>query len=99
MSPPEEAVAEESMQPANRFYSLLALAALGSAPDAQARVVSSSTNGFVIENSAIVPTDERTSWRALVDDVGRWWPADHTWFGRSENLHIDARAGGCFCEI
>ena len=24
---------------------------------------------------------------------------DHTWWGRASRLSIDARAGGCFCEI
>jgi uncharacterized protein YndB with AHSA1/START domain len=62
------------------------------------RVVSLSASDSS-QNSALVPTDPRTSWSALVDDVGRWWPADHTWFGRSENLRIEPRAGGCFCEI
>ena len=28
----------------------------------------------------------------------RWWPADHTWSGRRENLNLEATAGGCFCE-
>src|SRR5262245_8323952 len=78
---------------------VITLLPLVCALDAQAKVVSSSAGGFVIENSAVVPADAHTAWRALVDDVGKWWPADHTWFGRSENLRIDARAGGCFCEI
>lgn len=66
---------------------------------ARAEVVDIGPTGFVIENAVTVHADAMTAWRALVDDVGRWWPADHTWFGRSENLSIDARAGGCFCEI
>jgi hypothetical protein len=82
-----------------RPSSLLALVLLGTAVSAQAKVVSSNESGFVIENSVIVPTDPQVSWRALVESVGQWWPADHTWFGRSENLRIEPRAGGCFCEI
>src|SRR5690606_21620464 len=38
-------------------------------------------------------------WDALVDDVGQWWPADHTWWGDAARLSIRAEAGGCFCEI
>ena len=38
------------------------------------------------------------AWTALVDDVGRWWPADHTWWGDGDALSIEPRAGGCFCE-
>ena len=31
--------------------------------------------------------------------VDEWWVESHTWYGSRENLRIDARAGGCFCEI
>src|SRR5262245_2301608 len=74
---------------------LLALLVLGCSASAQAKVVSSNESGFIIENSVVVPTDPAASWRALVENVGEWWPADHTWFGRSENLRIEPRAGGC----
>ena len=63
-----------------------------------AAVVDSTPNGFTLENSIHVPTDAETAWRALVDDVGRWWPRDHTWWGAASKLSIEARAGGCFCE-
>jgi uncharacterized protein YndB with AHSA1/START domain len=77
----------------------LALLAFCLGLQARAEVLSHGPTGFLIENAATVPADPATTWNALVNDVGRWWPADHTWFGRSENLRIDARAGGCFCEI
>ena len=66
---------------------------------ASATVVDASPAGFTIENHETVPGDPMRAWRALVDDVGRWWPADHTWWGDSSRLSIQARAGGCFCEI
>ena len=28
----------------------------------------------------------------------RWWASDHTFSGSAANLHLDARAGGCWCE-
>jgi len=31
-------------------------------------------------------------------DVARWWGSDHTYSGDAKNLHLDARAGGCWCE-
>jgi hypothetical protein len=68
------------------------------AASAQAAVKDATPSGFTIENSQVVPVDADTAWRALVDDVGRWWPKDHTWWGDAANLSIDARAGGCFCE-
>jgi uncharacterized protein YndB with AHSA1/START domain len=35
---------------------------------------------------------------AAVIDVAHWWSSDHTYSGSAANLHMDARAGGCFCE-
>ncbi|QNP40606.1 SRPBCC family protein [Lysobacter solisilvae (ex Woo and Kim 2020)] len=74
----------------------LLLAAL--AGPAQAEVKDSAANGFTIENSQVVPVDAKTAWDALVNDVGRWWPKDHTWWGDATKLSIQPRAGGCFCE-
>ncbi|GGD75606.1 polyketide cyclase/dehydrase [Lacimicrobium alkaliphilum] len=55
--------------------------------------------GFIIENRVQVATSPEVSWSALVNDVGKWWPGDHSWFGKAENFSIAASAGGCFCEI
>lgn len=68
-------------------------------PGAKATIVDQATNGFTVENSQWVPTDPDTSWKAFVDDVGKWWPADHTWWGDASKLSISQEAGGCFCEI
>jgi uncharacterized protein YndB with AHSA1/START domain len=65
---------------------------------AQAEVKDANAAGFTLENAVQVPADAMTTWRALVDDVDRWWPADHTWWGAPGELSIEARAGGCFCE-
>ena len=64
-----------------------------------AEIKDSAANGFTIENGETVPVDAKTAWNALVNDVGRWWPKDHTWWGDATKLSIQARAGGCFCEI
>ncbi len=80
-----------------RWLASALLAAL--ALPAGAEVLDRSERGFTLENSTSVPVDALTAWTALTRDVSRWWPADHTWTGKSENLSIDARAGGCFCEI
>lgn len=66
---------------------------------ARADVKDAAANGFTIENSRVVPVDAKTAWNALVNDVGRWWPKDHTWWGDASRLSIQPRAGGCFCEI
>jgi hypothetical protein len=66
---------------------------------AHGEVKDSTPGGFTIENSQVVPVDVDAAWKALVEDVGQWWPADHTWWGDSRKLSISPRAGGCFCEI
>lgn len=76
-----------------------AMAMATAAAPAFAAVKDSTAMGFTIENSEVVPVDADTAWKALVGDVDRWWPKDHTWWGNESKLSIDARAGGCFCEI
>jgi hypothetical protein len=65
---------------------------------ASAKVVDSRDSGFTVENTVVVPVDTTTAWNALVDDVDRWWPKDHSWFGKDGKFTIDPVAGGCFCE-
>lgn len=66
---------------------------------AVAEVVDSAEDGFTIENRQTVPVEPAVAWQALVADVDRWWPKDHSWWGAQARLSIDPRAGGCFCEI
>jgi len=65
---------------------------------AQAEVIDSSAIGFTVENRQVVPVDAATAWHALVAEVDRWWPKDHSWWGNESTLSISPRAGGCFCE-
>lgn len=80
-----------------RITLLICLLALASSP-AAAEVLDRSTRGFTLSNTVEVPVSPAKAWQALVEDVGQWWPADHTWFGDAAALSIEARAGGCFCE-
>jgi uncharacterized protein YndB with AHSA1/START domain len=66
---------------------------------AHAAVVDASPSGFTIENVETVPVTPAAAFKALVENVGRWWPADHTWWGDANRLSIEPRAGGCFCEL
>jgi uncharacterized protein YndB with AHSA1/START domain len=74
------------------FVSLLVLGS------AHAAVIEATASGFTLENTIRVSADAETAWRALVDDVDRWWPRDHTWWGEPSTLSIEPKAGGCFCE-
>lgn len=78
--------------------SVMSLLAAVAAP-AVAEVVDSAEDGFTIENRQTVPVGSAVAWHALVADVDRWWPKDHSWWGEAARLSIDPRAGGCFCEI
>jgi hypothetical protein len=76
----------------------LALSFLGVAAPACAEVVSSGPIGFVIREAADVTADSDAVWSELVKPAG-WWSGKHTYSGDAANLSIDARAGGCFCEV
>src|SRR5688572_9285753 len=85
------------MRPIARTVLAALLACIAAGP-ACAEVRDATATGFTLENSQVVPADAQVAWRALVADVGQWWPDDHTWWGDSARLSIDATAGGCFCE-
>jgi uncharacterized protein YndB with AHSA1/START domain len=35
----------------------------------------------------------------VMAEPARWWSPKHTWSGDAANLHLDAVAGGCWCEV
>jgi hypothetical protein len=39
-----------------------------------------------------------TAWTAAVENIDKWWNADHTISGKASLLSIDARPLGCFCK-
>jgi len=71
---------------------------LATSGGASAEITDATASGFTVENAIRVPVGPLEAWTALVDDVDRWWPKDHTWWGTESVLSIDPRAGGCFCE-
>jgi hypothetical protein len=80
------------------LHSALLIAGAIAAP-AYAEIKDAKPDGFTLEHSAWVPATPQAAYAALVNDVGRWWPADHTWWGDASKLSISDKAGGCFCEI
>jgi uncharacterized protein YndB with AHSA1/START domain len=76
------------------YVSLATLAAFA----VHAEVKDATASGFTVENTVQVPSDAMTAWNALINDIDRWWPRDHTWWGTGSTLTIEPRAGGCFCE-
>lgn len=65
---------------------------------AAASVAQVSQNGFVVRHLIDVSTSPEETWAVLIKP-SVWWDSDHTWSGEAANLSLDARAGGCFCEI
>lgn len=82
-----------------RICGVAALVLASLCDTAPAAVKDATAGGFTVENSEVVPVDANAAWKALVQDIDRWWPKDHSWWGAESKLSIDARAGGCFCEI
>jgi uncharacterized protein YndB with AHSA1/START domain len=76
---------------------LLPLAALAGAVPASAEVTGQNQNGFATGGTISIAAAPDRVWEALVKPA-RWWNQEHSWSGNAENLSLDARAGGCFCE-
>ncbi|MBM4220227.1 MAG: hypothetical protein FJ171_11530 [Gammaproteobacteria bacterium] len=64
---------------------------------AGAEVKFAAPDGFLIEHRFTIAAPAAQVWETLLHPE-RWWPADHTWSGKRENLSLVADAGGCFCE-
>ncbi len=82
------------IQLASRFATIALLCAAIPAAAATSDV---SPSGFLVAHRAEVPAAPAAVF-AAVTQVGKWWNSAHTYSGKSDNLSIDARAGGCFCE-
>ena len=77
------------------FASILAF----TANPTYAEVTALANHGFTIQNQIDTPVSALEAWDYLVNDVDQWWPKDHSWWGDEGTFSIDAKAGGCFCEI
>jgi len=71
--------------------------ALAAAPG-QGGVVAGSDAGFVVQASVDVALAPDAAY-ALLAEPGRWWNSAHTYSGDARNMGLEAKAGGCFCEI
>ena len=81
-----------------RFFLVSAMLVLGAfANNATAEVTDSDKHGFSLVHETIVDADRTTAWIAAVDNIDKWWNAEHTISGDASLLSIDARPLGCFC--
>ncbi len=81
-----------------RLSTVVTLALISTSPLAHADVTSSSASGFVSEHVMTIAAHREAVFRALTDEVGRWWNPEHSYSGDAANFSLDARPGGCFCE-
>lgn len=75
----------------------LAVLTLLAAP-ASAKVADLTDRGFVVRHLVKMPASPQETWALLVKP-SVWWDGTHTWSQDAANLSIDARPGGCFCEV
>ena len=73
------------------------LVALMMAAPASAEIKSSGPNGFEVERSFTIAARPETVF-AQIGRIGEWWDMAHSYSGKPENLRLDLKAGGCFCE-
>ena len=66
---------------------------------AGAEVSYSETQGFEVQHQVIIQQPVSRVYQALTTEIGQWWSSGHTYSGAAKNLYLEARAGGCFCEI
>ena len=76
---------------------ILAAAASSIVSAALADVVKTADYGFEVRNQLAINAPAMEVYRGL-GQIGRWWNPEHTYSGRSANLSLALKAGGCFCE-
>ncbi len=84
-----------------RAFALAAVVAgtfAGQSGEAKAEVALLNDDMFVVRHTGIVGSDAMTAWEALLKPA-EWWSGAHSFSGDSANFVLDARAGGCFCEM
>jgi hypothetical protein len=79
------------------FAAIAIALALASAP-ALAEVKPANSTSFLSSHKAEVKATPLELWKRLIAPKD-WWNPDHSWSGSVAGFYIDAKAGGCFCEM
>jgi len=64
---------------------------------AWAEVKSTWEAGLRTENRVVIAAPPEEVYLAL-GEIGRWWNGAHSYSGKSDNMTIQLKPGGCFCE-
>ena len=62
---------------------------------ASADVIKSSDDGFIVQHRFTTGKVKSYVFRAMTDDVGKWWDSDHSFSSDAGNMLINE---ACFCE-
>jgi len=65
---------------------------------AEAKVTDTAPGGFTIKHSFEVNKPPAEAYSIFTAKLGAWWDSEHTYSRKSENMSIDLRPNGCFCE-
>jgi hypothetical protein len=76
---------------------LFAVAIVLSCTTVSAAVVASGVGGFILRDEVVYPGERAAAWQRLVQ-IQDWWLSEHTYSGKSANLSLSLRPGGCWCE-
>ncbi|HEY2033801.1 MAG TPA: SRPBCC domain-containing protein [Rhizomicrobium sp.] len=79
-------------------FAFAALLLIAGVLSARAAVVESTANGFAVEEKSPIAASPANVYAALIHPE-KWWNSEHTFSGSATNLSLDAKAGGCLCEI
>lgn len=78
------------------LVSVAAIASLLALPSFAA-LTNVSPTGYLVSHTAILKAPPRHVF-AAIQQVGKWWSAQHTYSGNAGSMSLDMRAGGCLCE-
>ena len=85
------------MSPLLRYTAIICLLLLSVA--ANGEVIVADASGFTTRSTVVISVNRRAAWRAAINDIDRWWNADHTVSGDAARLSLSARPQGCFLRI
>lgn len=65
---------------------------------APAEVTDQAANGFTVKIATVIRAKPEEVYSRLVHNVADWWDPEHTYSNNAQNLSIDDKVMGCFCE-
>ncbi len=80
-----------------RFMTILYCTLVVAVP-ASGKIISSSSEQFTLRHEAISKLPLEDLWKILIEPA-KWWAADHTYSGNSNNLSLELKPGGLWQEI